>query len=93
MVDFNPDPSSPGTDYYDILIDDPELTKYGFIKFRLQANGNATKMILDNDKDRSLITSVDFDKHDLAKSVKLLEDKLLNEQLIEHKAGKDTVTG
>jgi hypothetical protein len=79
MVYSNPDPSSPGTEYYDIPIDDPALTEYGFTKFRLPVNGNAIKMILDNDKDRLLITYLDFDRHDLGKSVKLLEDKLLDE--------------
>jgi hypothetical protein len=93
MVHFHPDPSAPGTEYYDIPIDDPVLTEYGFTKFRLPVNSNAIKMILDNDKDRSLITYVDFDKHDLEKSVKLLQDKLLDEQIVEDKAGKDTVTG
>jgi hypothetical protein len=93
LVYFNPDPSSPGTEYYDILIDDPALTEYGFTRFRLPVNGNAIKMILDNDKDKSMITYVDFDRHDLGKSVKLLEDKLLNEHIIEDKAGKDTVAG
>jgi hypothetical protein len=93
MVHFNPNPSAPGTEYYDIPIEDPALTEYGFTRFRLPINGNATKMILDNDKDSSLITYVDFDSHDLGKSVKLLEDKLLDEQIIEDKAGKDTVAG
>ena len=50
-------------------------------------------MILYNDVDKSLITYIDFDRHNLDKSVKCLEDKLLNEQQVESKAGKDTVTG
>jgi hypothetical protein len=54
MIYFNPDPSAPGTKYYEIKIDDPELSKYGFSRFELPLNGNATKMILDNTKDRSL---------------------------------------
>src|SRR5919198_5079921 len=90
---FNPDPSAPGTKYYQIEIDDPELTKYGFSRFKLPINGNAAKMILDNNKDRSLITYVDFDRTSLDNSVKLLQDKLLDEQIVEDKAGKDTVTG
>ena len=93
MPYFNPDPSAPGTKYYQIEIDDPELTKYGFSRFKLPINGNAAKMILDNNKDRSLITYADFDRTNLDKSVKLLQDKLLDEQIIESKLGKDTVTG
>src|SRR5919201_5274680 len=93
MIHFNPDPSAPGTEYYDIPITDPLLTDYGFSKFSLPLNGNALKMILYNDVDKSLITYIDFDRHNLDKSVKCLEDKLLNEQQVESKAGKDTVTG
>jgi hypothetical protein len=52
MIHFNHDASAPGTEYYGIPIDDPALTEYGFTKFRLPVNGNAIKMILDNDKDR-----------------------------------------
>lgn len=80
-----------GTEYYDVVIDDPVLTEHGFTKFRLPLN--AIKMILDNDKDRSMITYVDFDKDNLDKSVKFLHDKLVDEQQVEGKAGKDTVEG
>jgi hypothetical protein len=89
MIYFNPDPSAPGTKYYEIEIDDPELTKHGFSRFRLPLNGNATKMILDNTKDRSLITYVDFDRTSLENALKLLEEKLLDEQIVESKAGRD----
>jgi hypothetical protein len=88
---FNPDPSVPGTKYYEIEIDDPELTKHGFSRFKLPLNGNATKMILYNTKDRALITYVDFDRTSLENGLKLLEEKLLDEQLVESKAGRDTV--
>jgi hypothetical protein len=36
---------------------------------------------------------IDFDKHNLYDSVKLLHDRLVNQQLIEIKAGKDTLEG
>jgi hypothetical protein len=49
MVYFNASsPSAPGTEYHDIKIDDPLLTKYGFTKFSLPLNDNAIKMILYN---------------------------------------------
>jgi hypothetical protein len=49
----------------------------------LPLDGNATKMILYNDKFKSMITYVDFDKHNnIDKTVKLLRDKLLDEQSI-----------
>jgi hypothetical protein len=91
MIYFNPDPCAPSTKYYEIEIDDPELTKHGFSRFKLPTNGNATKMILDNTKDRSMITYVDFDKNSLDKSLKLLQDKLLYEGIVEGKAGKNIV--
>ena len=91
MIYFNPDPSSPGTKYCEIEIDDAELTRHGFSRFKLPLNGNATKMILDNTKDRSLITYVDFDRTSLENALKLLEEKLLDEQLVESKAGRNTV--
>jgi hypothetical protein len=50
-------------------------------------------MILYNDKDPSMKTYADFDKHDLNKSVKSLHDKLVDEQQVESKTGKDTVEG
>jgi hypothetical protein len=91
MVYFDASDPSAGTEYHDVIINDPLLTEHGFTKFKLPLNGNAIKMILDNDKDRSLITYVDFDKHDLDKSVKLLQDKLVDEQQVEDKADKGTV--
>ena len=89
---YNNPPAST-KEYYDIIIDDPELTVHGFTKFILPTDENATKMILYNDKDPSMITYVDFDKHDLIKSVELLHDKLVDEQLVDTKAGKDTLEG
>jgi hypothetical protein len=86
-------PSAPTKKYYNIIIDDPELTVHGFTKFILPTDENATKMILYNDKDPSMITYVDFDKHDLIKSVELLHDKLVDEQLVDTKAGKDPLEG
>jgi len=92
MVIFDTsNPSASPKEYYDIIIDDPELTVYGFTKFILPTDENATKMILYNDKDPSMITYVDFDKYDLIKSVDLLHDKLVDEQLVETKAGKDAL--
>jgi hypothetical protein len=91
MVHFNPNPSAPETEYHDILIDDPALTEYGFTKFSLPVNGNALRMVVYNQKDPSLITYPEFDRHDLNKSVKLLHDKLVDEQQVASKAGKDTV--
>jgi hypothetical protein len=81
MIYFN---ASPGTEYYDILIEyEPLLTDCGFTKFQLPLDGNATKMILYNDKFKSMITYVDFDKHNsVDKTVKLLRDKLQYEQTI-----------
>ena len=93
MIYFNPDPSAPGTKYYEVEIDDAELTKHGFSRFKLPLYGNATKMILYNTKDRALITYVDFDRTSLENALKLVEEKLLDEQLVESKAGKDTVRG
>jgi hypothetical protein len=93
MVHFDASNPTAGTEYYDVVIDDPVLTEHGFTKFRLPLNGNAIKMILDNDKDRSMITYIDFDKHNLDRSVKLLHGKLVDEQQVEGKAGKDTVEG
>jgi hypothetical protein len=81
------------TEYYDLAIDDPLLTEYGFTKFRIPINSNATRMELYNNKDRSMIIYPEFDKHHLDKSVKLLEDKLVKEQLVEGKAGKDLIEG
>jgi hypothetical protein len=43
-------PSAPTKEYYDIIIDDHELTVYGFTKFSLPADDNATKMILYNEQ-------------------------------------------
>ncbi len=82
------------TQYHDILIEnEPLLMDRGFTKFSLPANGKATKMVLYNDKDHSMITYVDFDKHSLDNSVKLLHYKLVVEQQLETKAGKETVEG
>jgi hypothetical protein len=93
MIHFDPTPSARGTDYYDIVIDDPALTEYGFVKFSLPVDGNALRMIVHNDKDPSMIIYPEFDRHDLDKSVKLLHDKLTEEQQVEAKVGKDVVTG
>lgn len=80
--------------YHDIPIEnEPLLTECRFTKFSLPVNGNATKMVLYNDKDPSLITYVDFDKHSLDNSVKLVHYKLIVEQQLEGKAGKETVEG
>jgi hypothetical protein len=70
--------------YHDIPIEnEPLLTECGFVKFSLPLNGNATKMILYNDKLKSTITYIDWDKHNsIDKVVKLLRDKLLDEQSI-----------
>jgi hypothetical protein len=59
------------------------LTDSGFIRFRLPVSGNALRMILDNNNDPSLKTYAKFDKHDINKSVKFLEDQLLDEQKTE----------
>jgi hypothetical protein len=86
MIYFNAsNPSAPGTEYYDVIIEDePLLTDCGFTKFSLPLNGNATKMILYNDKLKSMITYVDFNKHNtIDKTVNLLREKLRNEQMIE----------
>jgi hypothetical protein len=85
MVYFDASDPSAGTEYHDVIINDPLLTEHGFTKFKLPLNGNAIKMILYNDKDSSMITYVDFDKHNLDKSVKLLHDKLIEEQQVETK--------
>jgi hypothetical protein len=68
--------------YHRIQIEnEPLLTDCGFTEFRLPLNGNATKMVLYNDKFKSMITYVDWDKHNtIDKAVKLLRDKLLDEQ-------------
>src|SRR5919199_517891 len=80
--------------YHTIPIkDEPLLTKYGFTEFRLPLNHNATKMVLYNDKDPSMITYVDFDRHNLDKSVQLLHDKLVDDQQVETRAGNDTLQG
>jgi hypothetical protein len=53
----------------------------GFTKFELPLNGNATKMVLYNDRFKSMITYVDWDRdNSIDKAVKLLRDKLLDEQ-------------
>jgi hypothetical protein len=67
------------TPYHDVIIDDPVLTEHGFIKFRLPVNGNALRMEVYNDKYPSLIIYPKFDKHDIDKSVLLLEHQLLKE--------------
>jgi hypothetical protein len=93
MVFFNAsNPSAAGTEYYDIIIDDSALTEDGFTRFKLPLDDNATKMVLYNDKDPSMITYIDFDKYDLIKSVNSFEKKLLDEQIIESKLGRDKVT-
>ena len=80
--------------YHDIPIEnEPLLTECGFTKFSLPVNGNVTKMVLYNDKDTSMITHIDFDKHSLDNSVKLLHYKLVVEQQLETKAGKEIVEG
>src|ERR687883_945619 len=70
--------------YYSIPSEnEPLLADCGFTEFRLPLNGNATKMILYNDKFKSMITYVDWYKHNsIDKSVNLLRDKLLYEQII-----------
>jgi hypothetical protein len=70
--------------YHRIPIEnEPLLTDCGFAEFRLPLNGNATKMVLYNYKFKSMITYVDWDKHNsIDKAVKLLRDKLLDEQTI-----------
>jgi hypothetical protein len=73
IVYFDASNPTAGTEYQEILIDDPMLSDHGFTKFRLPLNGDAIKMILCNDKDPSMIMYVDFDKHNLDKSVKLLQ--------------------
>jgi hypothetical protein len=93
MVYFDASNPSVGTEYHDVIINDPLLTEHGFTKFKLPIDGNAIKMILYNDKDPSMIIYIDFDRHNLDKSVKLLHDKLIYEQQIESKAGKDTLEG
>ena len=82
MIYFHPNPSASGTEYYDIPIENESLlTECGFSKFRLPLDGNATKMILYNNKFKSMITYVDWDRHNsIDKAVKLLRDKLLDEQ-------------
>jgi hypothetical protein len=87
------DPNAKETEYHDITIDDPALTEYGFTKFSLPLDDNASRMVVYNDKDPSLITYPEFDKHDLNKSVKLLYNKLVDEQQVQSKAGKDTLEG
>ena len=70
--------------YHSIPIEnEPLLTDCGFTEFRLPLNGNATKMILYNDKFKSMTTYIDFDNHNsIDKTVKLLRDKLLDEQSV-----------
>jgi hypothetical protein len=81
-----------GAQYHDIPIEnEPLLMDRGFTKFSLPVNGNVSKMVLYNDKDHSMTTYVDFDKHSLDNSVKLLHYKLVVEQQLDTKAGKETV--
>jgi hypothetical protein len=93
MVHFDPNPSASGTEYCDIPIENELLlTECGFTKFRLPLNDNATKMILHNDKFKSMITYVDFDKYNtIDKTVKLLSDKLLEEQIIRDQRVIETI--
>jgi hypothetical protein len=61
----------------------PLLTECGSTKFSLPSDGNATKMVLYNGKFKSMITYIDWDKHNsIDKAVKLQKDKLLDEQSI-----------
>jgi predicted DNA-binding transcriptional regulator len=85
MVSFNASNPSEGTEYYDIIIEnEPLLTECKFTRFRLPVNGNALKMILENSQYKEMNTVVDFDKHNsVAKTIKLLRDKLKTEGLIE----------
>ena len=69
--------------HYDIIIDDPLLTQYGFTKISFPLDDYAGEMILYNDKDPSMVTYVDFDKHNLDNTVYLLKDKLLSERKID----------
>jgi hypothetical protein len=68
--------SSEETPYHDIAINDPALKRYGFTKFSLPLNGNATMMILHN-LNNSKIMYCHFYKSDLDKSVKSFQDKLV----------------
>jgi|SRR5919198_2491866 hypothetical protein len=92
MVFFNASNPNAGTDYYDIPIEnEPLLTDSKFTRFRLPINGNATKMILENSEYKKMNTYVDFYRNDLDRSVKSLQDQIVNEQIIENDLGKQTV--
>jgi hypothetical protein len=60
------------SEHYEIIIDDPVLTKHGFRKFSLPMNGNGTKMVVHNNKDKCKMIYPDFYKSDLDKTVQSL---------------------
>jgi hypothetical protein len=81
------------TEYYEIIIDDPVLTKHGFTKFSLPLNGKgkaaATKMVVHN-TDKSKMMYPTFYKYDLGKTVKSLRDKIISDGIL---VGDDTANG
>jgi hypothetical protein len=68
---------------YDIIIDDPALTKHGFTRFSLplNCNGNAAVMVVHN-KDKSKMMYPTFYKSDLDKTVQALREKIVSDGIL-----------
>jgi len=80
-------------EYHIIPIEDePLLTECGFNQFRIPLNGKASKMVLYNTKFKTMITYPDWDRYNsIDKAVKLLHDKLIEEQQVHDERVIDTL--
>jgi hypothetical protein len=83
------------SEHYEIIIDDPALTKHGFRKFLLPLNGNGNgtvagaRMVVHN-TDKSKMMYPTFYKSDLDKTVQSLRDKIISDGIL---IDKDTADG
>src|SRR5919197_3637187 len=70
------------TEYYEIIVDDPVLTKRGFRKFLLPMNGNGTtaaaRMVVHNTDKRKMMYPK-FYKSDLDKTVQALREEIVSD--------------
>jgi hypothetical protein len=68
-------------EHYDVMIDDPVLTKHGFTKFSLPLNGKATRMVVHNTV-KSKMMYPTFYESDLGKTVESLRDKIISDRVL-----------
>jgi hypothetical protein len=71
------------SEHYEIIIDDPVLTKHGFTKFSLPLNGSGTaaRMAVHN-RDKSKMMYPAFYNSDLDKTVQSLREKIVSDGIL-----------